>query len=333
MRTLLGENNSRRLLGVLGQVMRRPVRGLEDRSVFSWTSRRGALRTVHFQTQSGSILVHLFANMTEGRFTGRIELLPASADSMTRREQLAELSEYYIQLGDVLVATGAGAIEADLRAGFHSLALTNDWGRELARTNVTVMDSDRQPRVSNLQMPQQCQAGDAVQLSGTIFDGSSAGTSVELGHRQLELLAVNQNSILLSVPDDVVGEVPIHVVTPRGEALTSLRVLQVRIECRHEHLLPGEATSLVVSVAGATEDQQVRLVNHAPGVLSVGRGELIAVTVPVGGTHRERAVALRPGSYAVSAQLEDAAPPQPSVVQSARTALIAGTVLAVSEPH
>jgi hypothetical protein len=333
MRIPLGESNSWRLLDVLGDVIRRPIRGLEGRSVFSWSSRRGAQRTVHFQTQSGSILVHLFANMSQGRFSGRIELLPTSTDPTTRREQLAELSEYYLQLGGVLVAAGSGTIEAELLAGYHSLALTNDWGRELARTSVTVVDSHRQPCVPDLQAPRQCQAGDAVQLNGTIFDGRCVGVFVELGQRQLELLAVNQNSVLIAVPDDLLGEVTLHVVTPLGETSERLRVLQVRIECRHEHLRAGEATSLVVSVAGATGDQRVRVVNHAPGVLSIGLREVVDVTIAVGGTHHERAVALRPGSYAVSAQLEDAAAVHPSIVQSARAAMIAGTVQAVSEPY
>ncbi|MFN7964822.1 MAG: hypothetical protein U0V87_03925 [Acidobacteriota bacterium] len=293
-----------RLLDALRPLVRFSARGLEQENVFVWSTRRGPLRMVHFQLPDGTVSVNLFASMCEGRFSGVIEATPRLGEGMESQAQAARLAEYFLNAGDAIVPVGAGVLETKFSAGTHSLTLTNNWGRELARASITVKPLPAIGSSPVVNVPPRAQAGEPVAIEAPLFDGRLSTSSVAIDGRLNRILAVNERAAITALDEGLVGSVPLAVHGARGRLVASIRAVRVTLECARTELACGESGSIAVAVEGANDQETVALCNHAPGVVSLAHAESFTVTVPPGQVQRLRLNTLRSGAFAVTARLD-----------------------------
>lgn len=328
MSTTSSHTGTHRLLDALRPLVRFPLRGLKEERVFAWSTRRGPLRTIHFQTPDGTVLVQLFAAMSEGRFSGVIQAVPRTSEGLESQSQAARLAEYFINAGDAVVAVGAGALEAKFVSGDQLLTLTNDWGRELARTSISVEPSPAGRVSPVLVVPLRCQSGEPLAIEAALFDGRLPSSSISLGGRSSQVVAVNQRAAITVVDEGLTGCVPLTVSGARGRMTASIQVVRATLDCVRTELACGESTWIEVAAEGSNIEETVVLCNHAPGVVALPQGELMRVIVPAGQVKRLRLTGIRSGSFAVTAQLDGARSSSSSSVQTMRAAAIAGRVKA-----
>lgn len=271
-------------------------------------------------------MVQLFAAMSEGRFSGVIQSVPRSRAGLESQSQAARLAENFVNAGDAVVAVGAGVLEAKFVSGPQFLTLTNHWGRELARTSITV-EPWSAGRVSPVPVvPQRCQSGEPLAIEAALFDGRLPSSSISLGGRPSEVLAVNERAAITVVDEELTGSLPLTVRGARGRMTASIQVVRASLGCARTELASGESTWIWVSTEGSNVEETVVLCNHSPDVVALPQGESMRVTVPAGQLQRLRLTGLRAGNFAVTAQLADADSRSVVSVQTIRAAVVAGRV-------
>lgn len=315
---------TRRLLGYLQQVIHTPMLGLQGDRAFSWSSRRGRLRTINFQLADGSILLHLPALLTEGRVSGLIQLVPRSNDLGAAREQTARLASYYINGGDAIVPVGAGLFETRFSVGAHAVSLSNAAGRELARAPLPVLPQT----TATIALPSIGQASEPIALIGPWFDGRISLTRIVIdGHETLPL-AVSEQEAIVTLPDGCVGPVALSVRGGRGALDIVLNAVRLHATLTETEIVPDGSSWLELRVEGTDSAETILVANHAPSVVGLTRGDQQATTVSRGEVWRERIVGLRPGNFAVSVLLADKSSGSDAAAALAKATIVAGRVRA-----
>jgi hypothetical protein len=248
------------------------------------------VHTVIFRTSAGTVRVQVAADAAPGdTLSGVVQAEPAGASPQEKAQNLAQLNGMVLATagGEAAVSKGqyAWVVPITTRGGRFDVSLRPAQGRAIAVASVPI-DGVPAPAVSGasvapFEMPAAAQAGQPAIIRGA-FSGRLDRLTVRLGAVAAQLLAVSPRRVVLAVPGNAVGRVPMTVTADGRTAEGILRVLAVRLSVTATQLAKGQTATLtgeVTGLQGIDVATTLALSNQSADVVRVQDGDVQVITI------------------------------------------------------